>query len=123
MNQVTTSDKTQRGTVVSVSLFQQSNLLSESMTPRWLTVCDVPAGVAKRYHFGRFCQLAIQCLSAGFEDQAASWMWLNCAQNDYGFAPVAGTLSIDRRNGVVGIEYVDARDVADMLKNDQGGGI
>lgn len=50
-------------------------------------------------------------------------MWRDEAEEDSGFAPVAGTLRVASPHGVTGIEYVDARDVAKLIENSDGGGI
>ncbi len=89
----------------------------------FLTQCEVPEGIERRFYSGFFVHHAAACLSAGYEDNAASWMHRDQGEIDSGFAPVAGTLQSARRHGVDGILYVDARDVARELEGVSGGGI
>ena len=77
----------------------------------WLTHCEVPAGVERRFYYGVHVNHAKMCLEAGQEGNAASWMWRDWSELDEGFAPVAGTLEPADRHGMDGILYVDARDV------------
>ena len=80
--------------------------------PKWLKVCEFPDSVERRFYSGPRLKHAESCLAAGYEDNAASWMWLDVAEYDEKFAPVFGTLQAARRHGTDGILYVDARDVA-----------
>lgn len=89
----------------------------------WLTTCEVPDGVERGFYWGFHLHHARKCLEAGYENNAASWMWRDEAEEDSGFAPVAGTLRVASPHGVTGIEYVDARDVAKLIENSDGGGI
>jgi hypothetical protein len=85
---------------------------------QFMTECNVPHVVKKRLYDGCHIRKAKQCLLAGCEDNAASWMW-----RDWGelmeFNPVAGTLEIVDK----GILYIDAEDVALAIANCNGGGI
>lgn len=95
----------------------------ERESHRWLTDCVVPDGVERRFYYGVHVDNASRCLIAGFENNAASWMWRDWAELDEGFAPVAGTLQVARRHGMRGILYIDARDVAREIQFTNGGGI
>lgn len=95
----------------------------QPIVPRFLTVCDVPDGVERRFYYGVNVFHAECCLKANEEDNAASWMWRDWSELDEGFAPVAGTLRAARRHDIDGILYVDARDVAKAIENMHGGGI
>lgn len=90
---------------------------------RYLTACDVPNGVERQVYCGLHLSHARDCLRAGLEDNAASWMWLDHAELDAGFSPVAGTLKEGSLHGIDGILYVDARDVAESLVGIVGSGI
>ena len=89
----------------------------------YLTQCEVPEGIERRFYSGFFVHHAETCLNAGYEDNAASWMHRDQGEIDSDFSPVAGTLHVARRHGVDGILYVDARDVARELSHVGGGGI
>lgn len=96
---------------------------NQGVVPRFLTVCDVPYSVERRFYYGAHTRQANACLAANEEDNAASWMWRDWSELDEGFSPVAGTLRAAKRHEMDGIWYVDARDVAEALKNMHGDGI
>jgi hypothetical protein len=91
---------------------------------KWLTQCsNVPEGTWRSFYHGPHLYAALKCLRAGYEDNAASWMWRDKAENGSSFHPVAGTLREVVLDGMTCIEYCDVQDVSEELTGVAGDGI
>ena len=92
--------------------------------PRFSTRVEFDVSdVRRRFYCGFYKDHAIACFDAGYEDNASSWMWRDAAETDEGFRPVAGTLRVTQKHGILGIEYVDLRDAIKNIENTGGDGI